>query len=232
MEKILLTGEGFFYCYFDEESQNWIEKDASESTLPISWYLPMQVEFGEGLTVKNFLETFAKYQEQLNFVYAHALKTLTMEDIDKIVMQGDPSSQPSNLTATCLVWVGEIFDRLDEDIDLNINSALVGLDSEDPEEDLGADDVYQLTNFDFAEWCKLPLIMDDYLDFMRATDEKEALGGIYRWTLHDVFTTIFSEISLNLFVAGLVQHPDVEVHSPKMGIEELFNFLDGLDDDV
>lgn len=230
MEKILITPQGVYYCYFDEESDKWIEVETSESTLPVSWYLPMQTEFADGLTVKKFLEHFTKYSDQLNFIYAHALKTLTMEDINKIIEQGDDSAEPSNLTATALVWVGEMFDRPDEDVDLQINSALVGLDAEDLEENLFEDDVFMLANFDFVEWCKLPMIMDDYLDFMRPDDEKEVFAGIYRWTLHDVMTTIFSEISLNLFVSGLVSNPDVVVQSPRMGIQEFFKFLDGIED--
>lgn len=234
MEKIIINPIGAYYAYLDEETDTWITKDLIDSTMPISWYLPMPVEIETGVTTRRILELFERYSDQLNFVYAKALKTLTIEDIFKVIEEHrETDAEPSAVMSTCLVWIGEVHPGREDDY-LVINSALVGLDTdgEIPEED-DSETVYQLTNFDFVEWCQLPIYMDDYLDFMEVGRiDDEIFGGIYPWKLHDVFECILSEITLNLFVSGLATHPDIVVstNAPKMTSSQLFDYMDGLDD--
>jgi hypothetical protein len=87
-----------------------------------------------------------------------------------------------------------------------------------------------LTNFDFVEWVRLPIYLDNFLDFVERGKEDVLLSGEYRWTLNNLFDTILSEISLNLFVSGLVSSPDIIVKDQhaKLSITEFFNYLDDL----
>jgi hypothetical protein len=232
MEKIVIKPEGVFYCYFDDQSDKWIEKDIFDSTMPITWYLDMTVELQEKVSILKILELFERYDEHLNFVYVKALKALNLDDVLNVIDQVEPG-EPSSLKATCLVWVGEIQPILGEDDPvITITSALIGLDTENLEEDDGieADDVYQLTNFDFVEWVRLPLYLDTYLDFAERDQPEAEFGGEFSWTLHNLFDAIFSEISLNLYVAGLVSNPDIiiaEQHA-KLNVTEFFKYLDDL----
>ena len=231
MEKIIIKPEGAFYSFFNEETDSWIEKDLIESSLPISWYMEMPVEINGRVSILKILELFERYEEQLDFMYARALKTLCMDDIFNIIDQITDFDK-SSLKATCLVWVGELIDLKDgEEPLIPINSALIGLDTEDLEEDSDDDQVYQLTNFDFVEWVKMPLYLDNFLDFVERGQEDVLLSGEYQWTLHNIFDTILSEISLNLFVSGLVSNPDVVVNEQhaRLNVTEFFNYLDGLD---
>ena len=233
MEKIIIRPNGIFYAYFDDQTETWIEKDIFEGTLPLSWYLPMQVEIRGQVSILKILELFERFDEQLEFTYVRALKTLGLDDIMNVLDQVQ-AKEPSSLKATCLVWVGETYPSLGEDPMIRINSALVGLDTDDldSDEEVGDDEVYQLTNFDFVEWVKLPLYLDEYLDFVERGQEEVLFAGEYLWTLHNMFETIFEEISLNLFVSGLVSNPDIVIdeHHAKFTATDFFNYLDDLGD--
>jgi hypothetical protein len=154
-----------------------------------------------------------------------------MDDVMNVIDQVT-EHEKSELKATCLVWVGELIDLKDgEEPLIQINSALIGLDTEDLDEEEAEDDeVYQLTNFDFVEWVRLPIYLDNFLDFVERGKEDVLLSGEYRWTLNNLFDTILSEISLNLFVSGLVSSPDIIVKDQhaKLSITEFFNYLDDL----
>jgi len=236
MEKIVIKPDGAFYAYLDEDTNEWKEKDLINSTLPISWYLPMQLEVHMGVSIKRILDLFERYNEQLSFIYARALKTLTMDDVTKILAEV-PDAESSTLKSTCVVWVGDIHPSKEEDEEddelITITTALIGMDTVGLEEMEEIDEgVFQLTNFNIAEWIKLPLYIDEYIDFVRVGEETEALKGTYFWTLHDLFDCILNEISLTMFVSGLATSPDVEVlsKSAQMNISEFFDFLDDLDD--
>ena len=231
MEKIIIKPEGAFYSYYNEETDTWIDKDLIDTSLPISWYLEMPVDIQGRVSILKIFELFERYDEQLDFLYARALKTLCMDDIMNVIDQVT-EHEKSALKATCLVWVGEIIDLNDGDEPLiQINSALIGLDTEDLDEEEAEDDeVYQLTNFDFVEWVRLPIYLDNFLDFVERGKEDVLLSGEYRWTLSNLFDTILSEISLNLFVSGRVSSPDIIIKDQhaKLSITEFFNYLDDL----
>lgn len=235
MEKIVIRPEGAFYSFLDDESGSWIEKDLIESTLPLTWYFDMPVEISGRVSILKFLELFERYDEQLEFVFVKALKALALDDIFNVIDQVT-EVEKSSLKATCLIRVGEAhyLDGMPDPV-LVIRTALVGLDTEDLENlDDDSDEVYQLTNFDFVEWVKLPIYIDTYLDFAEPGKEEDEpiFCGEYIWTLRDVFETILTEISLNLFVSGLVSNPDIVIHdqSSKMDVAQFFKYLDDLGD--
>lgn len=233
MEKIVIKPEGAFYAFYDDMQEDWILKDLIESTLPISWYSDMPVEIQGQVSILKIFELFERYAEQIDFLFAKALKTLVMDDIFQVIDK-ITESEPSTLKATCLVWVGEVVPPTQEEEEplLKINSALIGLDTDEFENEELDEDVYQLTNFDFIEWVKLPVYLDNYLDFAEFGKTDVIFSGEYYWTLYNLFDTILSEISLNLFVSGIVSSPDVIVNdSPnRFTAGDFFNYLEDLDD--
>lgn len=235
MEKIIIKPEAAYYSYFDESEDKWIEKDLIDSELPISWYTSMRVEIIGKISIRQIINLFERYEDQLNFIYAKDLKTLTITNIMDILDQDSQDDENLPIRSVCLVWVGELIEE-GEDEYVMISNALVGLDTDelDPDDEEADPDegVFQLTNFDFVQWSKVPVYLDEYLDFVKGRDPEIIFGGIYPWKLGDLLACIFSEISLNLFVSGLVTHPDIVVNHQKqtMGVNELFRYLDELDD--
>jgi hypothetical protein len=234
MEKVIIKPEAAYYAYFNEESDSWIEKDLIDSELPISWYTSMKVEIVGKVSIRRILELFERYEDQLNFMYAKDLKTLNLKNITDVLSQ-EKESEEIPIQSVCLVWVGEYLEEDGEEY-IMINNALVGLDSDELDPDADEADieegVFQLTNFDFVQWSSVPLYMDDYLDFVKGREPDIIFGGVYEWKLGDLFACILAEISLNLFVSGLVSHPDITIdrRNPTMEVNELFRYLDELDD--
>jgi len=233
MEKVIIKPEAAYYAYYNEETGSWIEKDLIESNLPISWYTQMLVEIEGKISIRRIFELFERYEDQLNFMYAKDLKTLTITDIAKILAQEKKTDSNIPILSICLIWVGEYLEETDGGY-ITISSALVGLDSSEEtldEESQIDERVFQLSNFDFAQWSTVPIYLDDYLDFINESDPEMVFSGIYEWKLGDLFSCLFAEISLNLFVSGLVSHPEIsiDIRNPTMGVLELFDYLDELD---
>jgi hypothetical protein len=230
MEKIILKPEAAYYAYYDEDSDSWIEKDLIESTLPISWYTDMQLEIIGKVSIKRICELFERYEDQLTFMYAKALKTLEFNDILKIIAEGGETDNVP-IKALCVVWAGEIIEQEDDDY-ITLSSALVGLDTEEDDDDIDEDGVYQLTNFDFIQWVDLPVYIDNYLDFVKGRGENVVFGGVYPWKFGVFLECLLSEISLNLFLSGQVSNPDViiKAKTSTMNIKELFKYIDDLED--
>lgn len=230
MEKIIIKPEAAYYSYYDEDSDHWIEKDLIDSSLPISWYANLPIQIVGKVSIRRIFELFERYEDQLTFMYSKALKTLSFRDV-LTILESTESGEDLTIKSICVVWAGEIIEQKEEDAYLMIGNALVGLDTEDEDEDVDEDGVYQLTNFDFAQWASVPIYIDDFLDFVKGHNENVIFGGVYPWKFGDFFECILSEISLNLFVSGLVSNPDVVVtEKPStMGVTELFRYLDELD---
>lgn len=231
MEKLIIKPEAAYYAYYFEAEDRWIEKDLIDSELPISWYVDMPVEIIGKVSIRRIFELFERYDDQLTFMYAKALKTLDFNDLLTILESGE-SSNNIPVKSICLVWAGEIIEQ-GEDADdfIAISYAIVGLDTEDDDADIDDDGVFQLTNFDFIQWASVPVYLDNYLDFTKGRDENIIVGGIYSWKFGDFLECILSEISLNLFLSGQVSNPDIVIkqHSPTMNVRELFKYLEELE---
>ncbi len=231
MEKIIIKPEAAYYAYYDEETDKWIEKDLIDSALPISWYANVLVQIDGKVSIRRIFELFERYEDQLTFMYSKALKTLSFRDV-LTILESTESDGDIPIKSICVVWAGEIIEK-EDDVDdyVMIGNALVGLDTEDSDEEVDEDGVYQLTNFDFVQWASVPIYVDDFLDVVKGSSENVIFGGVYPWKFGDFFECILSEISLNLFVSGLVSNPDVVVtEKPStMGVTELFKYLDELD---
>lgn len=230
MEKIILKPEAAYYAFYEEDSDSWIERDLIESSLPISWYADMPVEIVGKVSTRRIFELFERYEDQLTFMHARALKTLTVSDILKI-LEREEIVEEVPIRSLCLVWAGEIVESDPDDLVI-ISNALVGLDTEEDDDEVDDDGVYQLTNFDFAQWVDLPVYIDNYLDFIQGREEENFIfGGIYPWKLGPFLDCLFAEISLNLFLSGQVSNPDVVITERKntMNIHELFRYIDELE---
>lgn len=230
MEKIVLKPEAVYYAFYEEDSDTWIERDLIESSLPISWYADMPIEIVGKVSTRRIFELFERYEDQLTFMHSRALKTLTVSDILKI-LEREEIVEEVPIRSICLVWAGEIVPSEPDDLVI-ISNALVGLDTEEDDDDVDDDGVYQLTNFDFAQWVDLPVYIDNYLDFVQGREEENFIfGGIYPWKLGPFFDCLLAEISLNLFLSGQVSNPDVVITERKntMSIQELFRYIDELE---
>jgi len=229
MEKIIIKPEAAYYGYYDEDADTWIEKDLIESSLPISWYADMPVEIVGKVSIKRIFELFERYEDQLTFMYAKALKTLTFREVMKFT-ETEEISEDIPVKSLCLVWAGEILEQAEDEY-IIISSVLVGLDTDEEDEDVDDDGVYQLTNFDFIQWASIPVYIDNYLDFAKGREENIIFGGVYPWKFGNFLDCILSEISLNLFLSGQASNPDVVVkeRTNTMGVRELFKYIDELE---
>jgi hypothetical protein len=229
MEKIIIKPEAAYYGYYDEDADAWIEKDLIESSLPISWYADMPVEIVGKVSIKRIFELFERYEDQLTFMYAKALKTLTFREVMKFT-ETEEISEDIPVKSLCLVWAGEILEQAEDEY-IIISSVLVGLDTDEEDEDVDDDGVYQLTNFDFIQWASIPVYIDNYLDFAKGREENIIFGGVYPWKFGNFLDCILSEISLNLFLSGQASNPDVVVkeRTNTMGVRELFKYIDELE---
>ena len=89
MEKLIIKPEAAYYAYYEEDEDRWIEKDLIDSSLPISWYVDMPVEIIGKVSIKRIFELFERYEDQLTFMYAKALKTLGFNDLLTILEAGE-----------------------------------------------------------------------------------------------------------------------------------------------
>ena len=191
----------------------------------------MPVEIIGKVSIKRIFELFERYEDQLTFMYAKALKTLGFNDLLTILEAGE-SGEVIPVKSICLVWAGEIIEQGENEDDfIAISYAIVGLDTEDDDTDIDDDGVFQLTNFDFIQWASVPVYLDNYLDFTKGRQESVLFGGMYSWKFGDFLECILSEISLNLFLSGQVSNPDIVIkqHSHTMNIRELFKYLEELE---
>lgn len=230
MEKLIIKPEAAYYAYYEEDEDRWIEKDLIDSSLPISWYADMPVEIVGKVSIRRIFDLFERYEDQLTFMYAKALKTLSFRDVLTILESGEVGEEIP-VKSLCLVWAGEIIEQTEADDFVMISNALVGLDTEDDDEDVDDDGVFQLTNFDFIQWASVPVYIDNYLDFAKGSEDNIVFGGVYTWKFGAFLECILSEISLNLFLSGQVSNPDVVIkeRTNTMGIHELFRYIDELE---
>lgn len=229
MQKITLKKEGIFFSFWDEQTASWINKEISEATLPISWYLPYSVQLEGDLTVCGVMKLLEPYSDQLQVIFSNSLAGIKLTDIYEALKK--PLEKKIDVPMNCvyLFKIGEISPIKDDpDQYLSVYPVMMGLTIDDKEET--EESVYHLTSFDVRSWCKLSFGIDHFMEYTDIFTEEIVLDGVVNWMLFEVIHCILSQVSLSMQVTEIVPpRDDDRLKSGPMLIDELLLWIDELD---
>jgi hypothetical protein len=229
MQKITIKRSGFYFSFWDESAEDWIEKNINEASIPITWYLSYPIQVDEPLTVREIIKMIEPYAEIINLVMIHELAGIEFSRILEVLNDVRESTNAIEPNSVCLVKIAESIPtkQMDEDINfLSTYPVLVGIQEID--ETGENDEVFSLSTIDFLDWCDLPFEIDDYVEYLDQVTEEVLFDGVMNWTLGEIIGSILSQTSVTLQVMqNSISSP--ASNGEPVDIESIFNWFDDLD---
>jgi hypothetical protein len=227
MHKVTIKKDGLYFLFWDQSTEDWIEKNIAEATLPISWYLSYPVQFNEMLTVREVINLLRPYADDLSLILAHDLSGIELE---KIFELADSDKEPTKIEpdSIYLVRIAEAVPTVQDEEEFNFLSTypiLVGLKEV---EDADEDEVFSLSSIDFLDWCDLPFELDDYVEYINPVTEEVLFEGVMNWALTEVIGAVLSQTSVTLQIMQNSIISAKEDEGP-VEIDAVFKWFDDLD---
>jgi hypothetical protein len=230
MQKLTFTKQSILISFWDDSSEKWIDRDISEASLPITWYLAYDVYIEKDVTIRDIITILTPYAEQLNFVFIAYLSGMQMEDIF-IELINSPAEEPDlKIDALCMLWVGQVKkEPTAEDPTLNTVATLLALEIIDEEDEDSEDELHIIYDITSNQLLDTPVVLDDFLEYYDDSKDSEesVFSGISGWKFFDFMKTILNELVLYSFTTNIIKRTDVS--SEPIGTTELFRHLDDLD---
>lgn len=237
MQKITINKSGIHFSFWDETSQNWIDKNISEANLPISWYLPYAIQINEDITVRDFFQIIKPYRDQIELLFLNSLAGVNLDEIYVILEQANLEKNKIDPDCVVLFKIGEVGKVKEGDETLNFlnrYTILMGLElvGEDDETNDGShDNLHHLSEIDFKDWCDLSLGIDDYLEYVDSETEDVLFEGLINWSLEEFINCVLSQVSITLQIRQSVSEHSSKspIESGPIQIDDLFDWIDDLD---
>jgi hypothetical protein len=233
MHKVSINTTGLYFSFWDDQTEKWIEKSLADSDLPITWFMNYPVEIEMGMSVGAILEILKPYQEALQFYFAQNLAGVNLGEIFMLADRAKIGKKEIPAKEVFLIKIAELkqIAENDETVDfLSIYPVLMGLqviNEEDPESDV----LHPLAKIDFENWCDLPIIADDWLEFVDAQTSEVKFECVVNWTFSEIISTILSQIAVTLQVTQAVSKnsTNAPLKEGPVEISHIWDWLHDLD---
>lgn len=227
MQKITLKKTGIFFSFWDELVQQWVDRNITESGLPLSRYLPYVVQVDDVITLRDLLNHLAPFRNQIQEIFSSALSGITCEQMQQVI---DSTKTDTNVPMNVLYLfkIGELSTIPDDELKLvSTYSVLMGLNTDAV---LEKEDVYHLSSYSVIDWIDLPLMIDDFIEYIDVDTQQAILTGVLDFHLYEIIFTILSQIALTLQVKNAVSSMETkQLTSGPMTVDELFAWFGELD---
>jgi hypothetical protein len=228
MDKLTIRKTGLYFSFWDESSEDWIERSIADSSVPLTWYLNYPIQFDGQLTVREFLTVLKPYSEIIDLVMIRELAGTTLGSIYKLLNDGSPTGAEVLPSHVYLIKLADAIPTKQEEEFIFLNSYPVLLGVTEVGETVEDDEIYSLSSINFLDWCDLPIGVDDFLEYINSETEDTLLEGMINWTLSEALSAILNQISVTVQISQtsiVKSNPD----SGPIQIADVFEWLDDLD---
>jgi hypothetical protein len=228
MDKLTIRKTGLYFSFWDESSEDWIERSIADSSVPLTWYLNYPIQFDGQLTVRELLTVLKPYSDILDLVMIRELAGTTLADIYKLLDEGSPTGADILPSHVYLIKLADAIPTKQEEEFIFLNSYPVLLGVTEDDETVEDDELYSLSSMNFLDWCDLPIGVDDFLEYIDSETEDTLLEGMINWTLYEALSAILHQISVTIQInqTSIVNsNPD----SGPIQMADVFEWLDDLD---
>lgn len=229
MQKLTFKKDRLVASFWDPEIEDWQERDLSESSLPLSWFLPYETYVDEGVSLNNILTLLQPHESYLNLIFVNYLKGIPFSDLVEELRSAEDQDDFHKIDALCLMWIAQVKPiEGDEENEIEVQPAIMGLEMSD-DEDGEDDEFHSMHEVTPAQLLKTDFVMDDLIEFYTGSEPEDTiLSGVTSWTLFDFIRAVLGEISTYCLVSGLLRRNGTDSSAPINSIE-LFDHLADLD---
>jgi hypothetical protein len=233
MHKVSINKDGLFFSFWDESSEDWIKKNIADSSLPITWFMNYAVEIEEGLSVHSVLTLLKPYSDIIKLYFVQSLSGVSLEEIFMTADQSSISAKKIDANQVFLLKAAQV-SKIKEDEDLinfiTVHNVLMGLqiiNEDDPDTDI----LHPLASINFQDWCNLPLVADDWLEYVDPHTEQVYFEGVTNWTFSEIISTILSQTAITLQITQTVSEKSAKtpVEDGPVEISHVWDWLEDLD---
>jgi hypothetical protein len=233
MHKVSISNDGLFFSFWDESSENWIKKNIAEDSIPITWFMNYAVEIEEGLSVHAVLTLLKPYSDIIKLYFVQSLSGVNLDEIFMAADRSAISAKKIDSNQVFLLKAAQV-SKIKEDEDLinfiTVHNLLMGLqitNEDDPDTDI----LHPLSAIDFQDWCNLPLVADDWLEYVDIQTEEVYFEGVTNWTFSEIISTILSQTAITLQITQTVSKnsANAPVKDGPVEISHVWDWLTDLD---
>jgi hypothetical protein len=229
MQKITFNKKSILISFWDESSEKWIDRNITESDLPISWYLPYEVFVEPKVTIRDVLGLLEPYSDQLNFIFVNYMRGLLFSDLTQLLKSAKSEKSKLSIDAMCLIWVGEIKSTSGDEEVIDIYPTLMALEIDELDQDGENDTFYSVFDVNTKQLLDSEFIVDDLLELYREEDPDETeFSGIAGWSMFDFVRGLLGELVMYAFANRMIQLSELS-NLPPLTADELFKHMDNLD---
>lgn len=218
-----------YFSFWDQTSEDWIEKNVTEGSMPFTWYLSYPIQFEDRVTVREIVKMIEPFADIINVVMIHDLSATDIRQVLELNQKIKESRVEIEPNAVYLVRIAEAIPTVQNEEQFNfLNSypVIVGIKEVD---DTGEnDEVYSLSSIDFLDWCDLPFEIDDYVEYLNPETEEVIFEGVMNWTLGELISTILGQIAVTMQIMQNSVSTTSQGEGP-VEIGSVFNWIDDLD---
>ena len=233
MHKVSINNDGLFFSFWDESSEDWIKKNIAEASLPITWFMNYAVEIEEGLSVHAVLTLLKPYSDIIKLYFVQSLSGVNLDEIFMAADRSAISAKKIDSNQVFLLKAAQV-SKIKEDEDLinfiTVHNLLMGLQTTN-EDDPDTDILHPLSAIDFQDWCNLPLVADDWLEYVNIQTEEVYFEGVTNWTFSEIISTILSQTAITLQITQTVSKnsANTPVKDGPVEISHVWDWLTDLD---
>lgn len=227
MEKLTFTKDSINASFWNPEIAKWEIKPVESTGLPITWFLPYEVEIEDEVTVAQILKLIEPYSEQINFVFMNYLKGLQFSTLQEALSSAKSGKDSIEADVVCLLLASEL-KELDEEYQVDTFPTIMALEVGE-DEDSDDDQFHPLHDMSVSQLLNTPLFLDDWLEFYEESDPTDTLFECsVKWSLFDFLRGLLSELAIYAYGVGLVTFAEGSGLVP-INSQELFEHINILD---
>ena len=229
MQKVTIKQGGIYFSFWDQEQEDWVDKNITEGSLPFTWYMKYPIQIEEGLTVRKIIKMVEPYADILNIVMIHDLSAMDFEKILELNRESKSQSSSIEPNAVYLVRIAESIPTVQDEDEFNfLNSYPVIVGVKELDETGENDEVFSLSTIDFLDWCDLPFEIDDYVEYLNPQTEEVQFEGVMNWTLGELVSTVLGQAAITIQIMQNSVSPTAQTDGP-VEIFAVFNWIEDLD---
>lgn len=228
MQKLTFKKDQIVASFWDTEAEDWQDRSLSESSLPLSWFLPYETFVEDDVTLRDILDQLELHASYINLIFINYLKGIPYSDLVNELKNMEQIEPLHKIDAVCLLWGSEVKQLDSEENSIQVYSTLMGLEMAE-DEDSGDDELFNIHEITPAQLLDSEFIVDDLIEFYPdESPEETILDGVTSWTLFDVLRSILNELSTYSIVAGIFKRSETEGDAP-ISSTDLFEHMEDLD---
>lgn len=186
---------------YDEEQEDWIEKDIQELYLPINFYFGKLVDFDDDFTVFDFIKHLYKNKEIIDSLFIGFNNNISIEKFYNECLNHVEHGYINKIESIEIAWETDIFK--DESIKyrfINDWVTFFGRVNKDVDEVERNIPIRSMNLIRLRNWKNLPLKLNRFISFQEIDVNKQRkiytkLSGIKEFLLLDVISGFLKELT-------------------------------------